>query len=102
LVLIGPAVLNPVYNYGATTLVKVLLDFNAQTGRVAAALPLTNNVVASRVAGLEYTVERTGGQIVLRGDFAAVVDMAGATNRAPGGATEVVLDAATGEVVAVR
>jgi Tol biopolymer transport system component len=98
LVLIGPASSDPVYAYGPAV-VKALLSFSARTGRVVAVLPLSNR---SRAAGLEYTVERAGDQLVLRGDFAAVVEAAAAANRAPDGAAEVVLDAATGEVVTIR
>jgi len=98
LTLIGPAASDPVY-VTSPAVVKALLSFDALTGRVAAVIPLTNK---SRAAGPGHTAERAGGQVVLRGDFAAVVEVAGAVNRAPAGAPEVALDAATGEVVAVR
>ena len=97
LMLIGPAADNPIYAYGPKV-VKALLSFHAQTGRVVTLMPLTNK---SRGPGPEYTVQTVGDQIVFQGSFAAVVEAPSEVNRAPNGATEIVLDD-KGAVVAVK
>jgi Tol biopolymer transport system component len=73
-----------------------LVSFSAATGKVAFVLPF----VANRSAGTTE-VQREGGELVYRGSFLGVWDETG-ENRAPHGASEVLVDAQSGKIASVR
>jgi hypothetical protein len=96
--LLGPNGSGAFFEYGGNTVVKALLSFNAQTGKVTSLLPLANR--SRQEGGPDYTVESGPGKILLRGDFPGVYD-ATARNVAPAGACQVALSADGGQVIEV-
>lgn len=96
----GPVVAPPMLSSPPGAIVL----FNTTTSQIAAVLPYTpddNGSGAGRsIRDYAPQVVRQGNTLVLKGHFPAVFDATG-KNRAPGGATEVRLNARTGEILSI-
>jgi len=71
------------------------------TGNVLWAAAIPSAASAGAVGGGTPTIVQQGSVLVLKGPFPAIFDASG-TNRAPGGANEVHVDAQTGELISLQ
>jgi hypothetical protein len=72
--------------------------FHPDTGRLVSVVPIGRGV--SRGGGDEDVFEN--GRYLVRGEILAAIDVASGRNLAPDGASEVSIDPATGQIMAVR
>lgn len=82
---------------GSTHASGALVAFSATTGRVVAVVPYTSSAQAK----MSQMVTHTGDREVAHGKFKGVWDANG-KNLAPGGASEVVINARTGDLISFR
>ncbi len=78
-----------------------LVSYDAVTGLVAAVMPYASETTYALTRARKPTISRSGNTVIVQGAFASVWD-AGGVNRAPRGATEVRLDAASGKLLMVK
>ena len=82
---------------GTTTATGAVVTFNANDGTVSTVLPFNANKAAVTGGGSE----RKGDELILRRSFIGVWDSLG-KNRAPGGASEVRVNARNGQLISFR
>jgi YVTN family beta-propeller protein len=86
--------------FPATINTQVLLKFESGTGKLLTVMP--TRAQATRGSGPGYEVRDHGdGTVTLQGEFVGVYDVTLDRDVAPGGASAVTLDAATGKVLGV-